>query len=100
MDSWLQHLYYLSPVTKYRTVSGTILEIPSSEKSVDSLLTDLNPFGRFHKIVLLLLFCGAAPIVGFQVRKSINSCNMLTNVRKSNMIKVLPVSHPNINYSS
>ncbi|XP_063675792.1 solute carrier family 22 member 7-like isoform X2 [Bolinopsis microptera] len=45
---------------------GTILEIPSSEKSVDSLLTDLNPFGRFHKIVLLLLFCGAAPIVGFQ----------------------------------
>ncbi|KAL5264934.1 hypothetical protein ACHWQZ_G005880 [Mnemiopsis leidyi] len=45
---------------------GTILEIPSTEKSVDSLLTEINPLGRFHQIVLLLLFCGAAPIVGFQ----------------------------------
>jgi hypothetical protein len=60
-----------SIVYKLKLLSaGTILEIPSTEKSVDSLLSEINPLGRFHQIVLLLLFCGAAPIVGFQVRIS------------------------------
>ena len=51
--------------------SGTILEVPLSEVSVDEVLTKLNPLGRFQQCVLLIILCGSAPIVGLQVGNSL-----------------------------